>query len=453
MDQREAGRHRLVGPTLVSGFGTSLAVWCAAFVTHMPWLDLSPRVAGPLVLGVWIAATIAAGRWTASHRPVLVGAASGLLAALLALLILGSILVEQPTGGAPAPGVSGLRPSAAAFVPAFLALGALIGLIGGVVGSRLGPGRTAAGSPDWLFRFAVVTTVSFVPLLLAGGAVTSTESGMAIRGWPNSDGANMFLYPISLMADPQKFLEHTHRLFGTLVGLHTIALLLLTFAGDRRPGVRAASVALFVLVTVQGILGGYRVIENQQAARLVHGISAQVILAFALAIAAWLSPAYKCGAPPAPHAAANRLRVATTLFLVALFIQLSLGATYRHLNLVHPAFVGALHSHAAFAAIVIVLALMVGFKTAAVGRETGSAILRKSGRAISHTTGLQTVLGILAFVAVLMSPTRGADPGAPPPPIPAGEALVTTAHQLIGAVLIGGGTLAWVWVRRLTRPA
>jgi len=338
------------------------------------------------------------------------------------------------------------------FVPAFLALGALIGAIGGLAGSRLARPSPTAAAPDWLFRFGVVTTAAFVPLLLVGGAVTSTESGMAIRGWPDSDGANMFLYPISLMADPQKFLEHTHRLFGTLVGLHAIALMVFTLVADGRPGVRAASIALLVVVSIQGVLGGYRVIANEQAARLVHGISAQLILAFAVALAAWLSPTFKSADSPSPHAAANRLRVATTLFLIALLFQLSLGATYRHLNLVHPAFVGALHSHAAFAAVVIVLALMVGFKTGAVGREV-SPILRRTGRAINHSTGLQAALGILAFVAVLLSPTRGAQPGEPPPPIPAWEAIVTTAHQIVGAVLIGGGTLAWIWVRRLTRPA
>jgi cytochrome c oxidase assembly protein subunit 15 len=297
----------------------------------------------------------------------------------------------------------------------------------------------------------VVTAAAFVPLLLVGGAVTSTESGMAIRGWPDSDGANMFLYPIRLMADPQKFLEHAHRLFGTLVGLHAIALTVYTFAGDRRAGVRIASVALLALVTIQGVLGGYRVIENQQAARLVHGISAQVILAFALALAAWLSPAFKSGPPAVPHAAAGRLRVVTTLLLIALLVQLSLGATYRHLNLVHPAFVGALHSHAAFAVVVAVLALMAGFKAAAVGREIGSPALRRVGRATSHTTGLQLVLGIAAFIAVLLSPTRDAAPGQPAPGVPAWEALVTTAHQIIGAALIGAATLNWVWVRRLVR--
>lgn len=57
---------------------------------------------------------------------------------------------------------------------------------------------------------------------------------MAVKGWPDSYGANMFLYPISLMNNPHIYLEHTHRLFGSLVGLTTLVLMIWVLAKEPR---------------------------------------------------------------------------------------------------------------------------------------------------------------------------------------------------------------------------
>ena len=66
--------------------------------------------------------------------------------------------------------------------------------------------------------------VAVAPLLFVGGLVTSTNSGMAVPDWPNTFGSNMFLYPLGPRAQPDVYLEHSHRLFGTLVGLATLKL-------------------------------------------------------------------------------------------------------------------------------------------------------------------------------------------------------------------------------------
>ena len=49
----------------------------------------------------------------------------------------------------------------------------------------------------WLHRLAILTAVATFVLILVGGLVTSTDSGLAVPDWPTTFGYNMFLYPLS----------------------------------------------------------------------------------------------------------------------------------------------------------------------------------------------------------------------------------------------------------------
>ena len=69
----------------------------------------------------------------------------------------------------------------------------------------------------WPHRLAVLTTAATFLLILAGGVVTNTGTGMAVPDWPTTFGYNMFLYPLSRMTGGVYY-EHAHRLFGSLVG-------------------------------------------------------------------------------------------------------------------------------------------------------------------------------------------------------------------------------------------
>lgn len=453
---RDTSDSGFAGPIMVCGFATTVAMWAAAFVTHMPWLDLRSSVAGPVVLGCWLVAAVVAGMSLPRRRAAILGAASGVVAAALGLLILGSLLVEQPSSGTPAPGTGGLSAANLIYVPGFILLGGLIGLVGALVGARLRRDLPAATREDWLCRFAIVTAVSIAPLLLIGGVVTSTGSGMAIRGWPGSDTANMFLYPISLMADPQRFLEHSHRLFGALVGLTCIALFVYTLVERTSRGIRIWAGVLLAAVVIQGYLGGGRVNLDDRVLGVVHGIGAHLILALATAIAACLTRTYRQPPIIAPAAAGGRLRPLTTALLVALLIQLSLGTAYRHFAPVSKGAMHSLYSHVAFSVVVVILALLVGFKGAAVGKGQNGhppiPILARTGKALLHTVGLQFVLGVLAFWAVMVSPTRAGPPpaaGGGPIEAPLLEVLVTSAHQALGALLFAVAALNAVWARRL----
>src|SRR5262249_17734296 len=140
---------------------------------------------------------------------------------------------------------------------------------------------------------------SVAPLVFIGGLVTSTNSGMAVPDWPNTYGSNMFLYPLGPRVRPDVFFEHAHRLFGTLVGLTTLVLMVWTLIAERGVGVRRPAIAAFVLVCLQGVLGGIRVRmgsadpeQDNRALAMLHGVLAQLTFGVVVACAVFLSPAY-----------------------------------------------------------------------------------------------------------------------------------------------------------------
>lgn len=496
----------LTGPILTYGFGVSVAVWVAAFVTHLPWINLEQRFAGPAVLGVWVLAAVWVGRAAPRARHALITTGSGLLAAVLGLLILGAMLTEPVDDRTPAPGASGLIPNAGLIALGFVALGGVIGFVGGQVGKLLKPAQadTATAPADWLARLAVVAVFSVVPLLIVGGAVTSTRSGMAIIGWPDSFEANMFLYPVSLMAHPARFFEHTHRLLGSLVGLTTFAMMVYTFVATANRRVRVYAVSLFVLVVAQGIMGGVRVrmgVTDPKVASLwalAHGVCAQVFFAAVVAFAARVRPGF---ARPSLSLANPKTRRAATLAMILLpaaLLQLAFGATYRHLGQPH-----ALWSHIGFSVVVMVLALLCGFTLGGAGNDADNHPagpgIRRTGNGLAHATILQFVLGWAALWAVgwgssgAMEPERRAadvatgegaaavTPNAPtsgspsdPSPaqnssapsavdpdryipvghevetaaqVPIAKAIVKTVHQANGALVLAMVSLAFVWSR------
>src|SRR3972149_1160838 len=109
----------------------------------------------------------------------------------------------------------------------------------------------------WLHWFAVATAAATLPLVFVGALVTSYDVGMAVPDWPTTFGYNMFTYPW-LEAAWGVFVEHSHRLLGSLVGLMTVVLAVWLWAVDARRWLRWLGVAAVAAVIGQGVLGGLR---------------------------------------------------------------------------------------------------------------------------------------------------------------------------------------------------
>ncbi|MFO1511475.1 MAG: COX15/CtaA family protein [Verrucomicrobiota bacterium] len=246
----------------------------------------------------------------------------------------------------------------------------------------------------WRHRFAVLTALATLGLVVMGGLVTSHGVGMAVPDWPTSYGYNMFALPVSMWLTGGVFHEHTHRLWASGVGVLVVALtrwlggrkacgpLLMIGAAELLAGwwllrlgadwkgtghflsgigavvllggivwvkntqavkpLPALGWVAFVLVQLQGLLGGLRVVLDAQllanvrlgtAFGIVHGCLGQAFLVLlcviALLTSRWWCERSKVQPVEAVTADAGMGRL-FVLVTGLIFVQLMIGATMRH---------------------------------------------------------------------------------------------------------------------------
>ena len=146
----------------------------------------------------------------------------------------------------------------------------------------------AQNDNPWLHRFILVTAAATFLLLGSGGMVTSREAGMSVPDWPNTYGYNMFLFPVSKWVGGI-FYEHTHRLLASGIGFLTTVLAVWLWFRDSRQWMRWLGVLAFVLVALQGVLGGLRVTLHMDRLGIVHGALAQLFFVLICALALFTS--------------------------------------------------------------------------------------------------------------------------------------------------------------------
>ncbi len=268
-------------------------------------------------------------------------------------------------------------------------------------------------------------------LIVAGGLVTNTGAALAVPDWPTTFGHHMFLYPWSAMVGGV-FYEHSHRLLGALVGLLTLGLAAALWVTEGRSWVRALGLVAVVLVCVQGLLGGLRVLLVRDALAIVHGCIAQAFFALLVALAVFTSPAWLALAPPAADDA-RATRWWSLVAGAALYLQIVLGA---------------LATHAGWVALHLGGALLAGVATAALAlhvlaRHGDRPALVRPARALGVLLAMQVALGLGAYVARF---TGLAVPGG----APVGLAL-PVAHRVTAALLLGTVVTLALRSWRLTR--
>ncbi|CAN5833764.1 hypothetical protein BH11PLA1_BH11PLA1_01880 [soil metagenome] len=471
-------RAPIVGPALTIAVGVVAAMWIAFFVVHLPAIaPLSPApVAGSLLLAIMLVGVTLGCSRVPAGQGTLVGALAGLFLALINLLILGSYLTRPLDTGADAgpnqaaAGVQGIRPDAALMIGGFVLFSVIVGIVGGLIGAALARRRGTGpeSAQTWLARLAAATCFAIVPLLALGGLVTSTGSGLAVPDWPGTYGANMVLYPIGLMSSSERvFLEHSHRLFGAMVGLCaglTFAYSIYALLMVGRKKLLLVGLALVVLVGVQGALGGARVIEGVQKygkewpqyLAVAHGVLAQAYFALSVAFAVACGPRWDAarnaalaGAPEAgPPGARGAARWLLPTLVICIFTQLIFGALYRHTHSLHP-----LWAHVGFS--IVVLGFAHASAVWSLRQKNGGRPFRRGGLALMHAVNLQFVLGLIALLLVLGTdkPTGVASPDA----VANGAdtlstrelwtGAVRTVHQANGALVLAAGVGVLMWSR------
>ena len=255
--------------------------------------------------------------------------------------------------------------------------------------------------------------------MFAGAEVTSTGSGMAFTTWPDAYGR--YLWP----DDPTLggILEHTHRLLGALLGVFAILLVLMAFVKDRRPMMKKWAIALLVLICIQGLLGGYRVLLDKQFPVLfpvLHGTLAHFVFSVA-GVCAYLSSMAFVPRAVEDAGVVRRSRKLAIFALVTVVFQITLGVILRHTdnNIAKWTHI----SFAAFAAIIVLVA-----SAHSLGRFGKIPGFTRTNRIILVILAGQTLLGFVALV--VRRPKLEADTSL------MAQATVVSCHVVLGACLM-----------------
>jgi heme a synthase len=279
-------------------------------------------------------------------------------------------------------------------------------------------------------RFAVFTAGATFLLVIAGALVTSNDAGLSVPDWPTSFGS---LYKIPHLVGGVRF-EHTHRMIAQLVGFLTIILAIWTWGVDRRRWMKYLGVTALGLVIAQGVLGGLTVLHHlPPAISSAHAALAQTYFCVVVLIAMFTGRDWIEEAPRVEFDEWRRsLLTLCGLSIVVLYIQLILGAMFRHHGL-------SWWPHVLNAATVAIVVAWTAIR--ALSQYSNVEAVRRPAVIMLSLMIAQLCLG---FVAFLTRVAWGHDAVQPELPMVAS----TVAHVAVGALLLATSVVLAVQVTR-----
>jgi cytochrome c oxidase assembly protein subunit 15 len=176
--------------------------------------------------------------------------------------------------------------------------------------------------------FTVVAACFVFLLIVAGALVTSNDAGLSVPDWPTSFGS---LYRIPPLVGGVKF-EHGHRMLAEWIGLLTIGVAVWTQKADRRRWMRVLGWSALGTVIAQGILGGLTVLFYlPPAISTAHATLAQTFFCIMVSMAFFTSKSWvQMPVPVVRLDARPRLTTIAVLTVAAVWLQLIMGAAFRH---------------------------------------------------------------------------------------------------------------------------
>ena len=267
-------------------------------------------------------------------------------------------------------------------------------------------------------------------LIVAGALVTSNDAGLSVPDWPTTFGS---IYKMPRMVGGVKF-EHGHRMVAELVGLLTIALAIWTWRSEQRRWLRLLGVAAVATVIGQGILGGLTVLFYLPAPiSSAHAALAQTFFCIAVCIAIFTGRQWVEEVPRVDvDSRRPTLFTLTLLSIFVLYVQLILGAMFRHKGM-------SWWPHVVHAGVVAVVLTWTAVRTLSVYSKIEA--LRKP--AIVLLSLLMTEL-CLGFTAFLTRVAWGRDSLQPEPPM----VISTVSHVAVGALLLATSVVLAIQVWR-----
>lgn len=267
----------------------------------------------------------------------------------------------------------------------------------------------------WLHRYATFVAAATFILIIAGALVTSNDAGLSVPDWPTSFGT----FRMPRMVGGVKF-EHGHRIVAGTVVILTIILAVWLWRSEPRRWVRRLGAISVLTIMAQAILGGITVLFFLPVdVSVAHACLAQAFFCIMVSLALFTQADWRWDEPRVKETSKLSLRRLATATTVLIFLQLMLGAAFRHHGF-------GIIPHVVGAGLVTIAVLWMLVRVLSEFRAE-----RRLTRPIWLLSGLlaaQVALGIGSYWEVWTNQNA-------PQPLPP-VVMVTTTHVAVGALVL-----------------
>jgi cytochrome c oxidase assembly protein subunit 15 len=279
-------------------------------------------------------------------------------------------------------------------------------------------------------RFTVLAAGCVFLLIAAGALVTSNDAGLSVPDWPTSFGS---LYRIPPLVGGVKF-EHGHRMLAEFIGLLTIGVAVWTQKVDQRRWMRILGWSALGTVIAQGVLGGLTVLFYlPPAISTAHATLGQTFFCIMVSIAFFTSKSW-VQAPAAVISSAARPRFTTlsVLTVAAVWLQLILGAAFRHSGIrLLPHLIGAC----------LVFCMVNWLAISILKHHRATPQLATPATVLLALLAVQITLGVASYITRVLWSQGAAAPLA-------SMVLATVAHVACGALVLVTAVLLAIQIHR-----
>ena len=266
-------------------------------------------------------------------------------------------------------------------------------------------------------------------LIIAGALVTSNDAGLSIPDWPTSFGS----FRVPPLHGGIRF-EWSHRAIAGSIVVLTISIAAWTWLADRRPWMRWLSMAALGTVIAQAILGGLTVLLLQPPwVSSAHAAVGQTFFCIAVAIAVFTGRRW-VETVPRIELDTHRPSLITLslLSIVVLYVQLILGAMFRHHGM-------SWWPHVLNAPVVAIVLTWTAVRALSLYAKIEA--VRRPAILLLTLLITQLCLGFLAFMTRV---AWGRDAVQPELPM----VISTVAHVAVGALLLATAVILAIQVWR-----
>jgi heme a synthase len=278
-----------------------------------------------------------------------------------------------------------------------------------------------------LHRFCVGMSVLTGGLLAAGALVTSNDAGLSIPDWPLAYGSMVPPFVGGIRY------EFSHRVLAGIVATLTVVLAIWLWRVEPRRWVRVFGWIALGTVICQAVLGGMTVIFRQPIPiSVAHACVAQIFFCSIVSLALFTSRWWQENSATISDSGSPSARTLATLLAAVTFLQLVLGAAFRHKGSgIGPHLVGA----------AVVLGMVIWTAATFRNRFPSSPVFFRCRMLLHSLIGVQILLGAVAWWSRIATHDD-------PQPMPSMVTL-TVAHVVFGAVTLAGTVVVALVARHL----